>query len=131
MLRPKSEWKVGEHALSLNDLATLCAERKYEGGWEVTVVCTPEPDLKFWATCVNLKDRRKFTFEDPSPQGLSGVELWVPHDIEDHKLIQMQAMRFDVEKEVVEGLKILLQFILKHGIMLTKGGSERLKALME
>jgi len=131
MLRPKSEWKVGEHALSLNDLATLCAERKYEGGWEVTVVCTPEPDLKFWATCVNLKDRRQFTFEDLSLQGLSSVEFWVPPDIEDRKLLHMQDMRTDVEKEVREGLKMLVQFILKHGIMLTKGGSERLKALME
>lgn len=131
MLKPKSDWRIGEHTLSLGCIASMCAQRRYEGDWEVTVVFVPEEGLKFWAICINLKDRRQFTFEDLSPQGLSSVEFWVPPDIEDRKLLQMQDMRSEAEKEVREGLKMLVQFILKHGIMLTEAGRAKLNALMQ
>lgn len=131
MLNPKSKWEIGEHTLSLGCIASMCAQRRYEDDWEVTVVFVPEEDLKFWAICINLKDRRQFTFEDLSLQGLSSVEFWVPPDIEDRKLLHMQDMRTDVEKEVREGLKMLVQFILKHGIMLTEAGRAKLNALIQ
>lgn len=130
MLNPKSKWEIGEHTLSLGCIASMCAQRRYEDDWEVTVVFVPEEDLKFWAICINLKDRRQFTFEDLSIQGLDSVKFWVPPDIDDRKVLEMQAMRSDVEKEVREGLKMLVQFILKHGIMLTKAGLVKLNALI-
>ena len=129
-MTPTSEWRIGEHTLSVGAIASMCAERKYRNDWEVTVVFVPEGDFKFWAICINLEDRRQFTFEDLSIQGLDSVKFWVPPDIDDRKVLEMQAMRSDVEREVLEGLKMLVQFILKHGIMLTKAGLVKLNALI-